>query len=181
MSWLARIKKTNSTPESAPTKPTRGTFVGFVGIHQEDVQKSGEESSALSCALAESANDPAAPVVARQDALAIPNASGAFTACGVAMTAHELDVLLAQLALFTDRGLNLDDAEALAERLTYRDRQRDDRRLCLECQHLFGGPDARRCSQWLKIGQINGPAIPADLPTILQRCRAFTDCLGQWD
>lgn len=93
------------------------------------------------------------------------------------MTACELDVLVARMNLFADRGLSLDEAEATAERLTYRDRQMDDRRLCLECEHLFGETGARRCGQWQKIGQICGPAIPPDLPTLLQRCPAFTNRL----
>lgn len=30
MNWLARLKKTANTPDQTPTKPTKGSFVGFV-------------------------------------------------------------------------------------------------------------------------------------------------------
>ncbi len=62
------------------------------------------------------------------------------------------------------------DAEHLAERLTLRDRQHDDRRLCLECAALA---DNRRC-----LVAARGPLAGADrrlepVPTILQRCEGF--------
>jgi hypothetical protein len=84
------------------------------------------------------------------------------------------ELAAARLALFTDRGLSMDEAEAMAARLVCRDLEQDDRRLCLECQHLSGGVRARRCSQWQQIGQVSGPAIPVELPTLLQRCAGFT-------
>lgn len=30
MNWLARLKKTENTPDREPTKPTKAPFVGFV-------------------------------------------------------------------------------------------------------------------------------------------------------
>lgn len=176
MNWLARLKKTESTPISEPTKPTKAPFVGFVGTYQGAFQKSEGESSALAGAFADPANDPAAPVMA-QDALAVPDTPGALPACGAAMTAQELDVLLARLGLFTDRGLSIDEAEAMAERLTYRDRGLDDRRLCLECQHVFSGAGIWRCSQW-RMRQHHTPDIPGDLVTVtLHRCTGFQNRL----
>ena len=62
------------------------------------------------------------------------------------------------------------DAEDLAERLTLRDRDGDDRRLCLECSWLG---DAGRCLA-AATGRIPGAdrrLEPAQ--TILQRCAAF--------
>ena len=61
-------------------------------------------------------------------------------------------------------------AEHLAERLTLRDRQHDDRRLCLECAALA---DNRRC-----LVAARGLLAGADrrlepVPTILQRCDGF--------
>lgn len=41
-----------------------------------------------------------------------------------------------RMGLFQRRGLDLDQAEALADRLMARDAERDDRRVCLECRHL---------------------------------------------
>lgn len=144
MNWLARLKELEEVPSSVPTKPTKPPFVGFVGACSEHLQNSGNEPNAAE-AHSEPANDANAPD----------------------------DIFLARVALFTDRRLPLEDAEAMAERLARRDMERDERRLCLECLHLSGGEDGRRCSQWRKIGQINGAAIPAELVTLLQRCNAF--------
>ncbi|MDP3139826.1 MAG: hypothetical protein Q8N17_26255 [Burkholderiaceae bacterium] len=41
-----------------------------------------------------------------------------------------------RVALFKRRGLNEAQAEALADRLALRDQEKDDRRVCLECEHL---------------------------------------------
>ncbi|PLY40276.1 hypothetical protein CSZ94_21815 [Janthinobacterium sp. ROICE36] len=76
-------------------------------------------------------------------------------------------------APFIDRGLNQDDAIALAYRLMLRDQQHDERRVCLECMHLSGTASSRRCGQW-RLTRAKGPAIPADLVDVLQRCRGFT-------
>ena len=79
---------------------------------------------------------------------------------------------------FTDRGLNQDDAIALAHRLMLRDQQHDERRVCLECMHLSGTASSRRCGQW-RLTRAKGPAIPADLVDVLQRCRGFTARLNR--
>lgn len=84
------------------------------------------------------------------------------------------DTFTARLVLFTARGLSLAEAEAMAARLERRDREGDERRLCLECRYLSGGPDARRCSQWRTLG-LASAAIPADLATIPQRCPRYHD------
>ena len=39
-------------------------------------------------------------------------------------------------SLFNRRGLQALDAELLADKLVNRDREADERRLCLECSHL---------------------------------------------
>lgn len=62
------------------------------------------------------------------------------------------------------------DADDLAERLTLRDREGDDRRMCVECSHLGR---RGRC-----IAAADGRLPGADprlepVPTILQRCDAF--------
>jgi hypothetical protein len=58
------------------------------------------------------------------------------------------------------------DAEAMAERLTLRDRDGDDRRLCIECANFRGG----RCRQPERAGV--APEL-GTLATMLQRCPAF--------
>lgn len=85
-----------------------------------------------------------------------------------AMNGPELGRFTARLARFTDNGLPLADAEALAEKLVIRDREGDDRRLCLECANLC----SRRCSAWRRAA-VGGPALPTALLALPQRCAAF--------
>ena len=55
-----------------------------------------------------------------------------------AMNTVEIGTFTARLARFADKGIKLDAAQALADRLVTRDREADERRLCLECAHLAG-------------------------------------------
>ena len=86
------------------------------------------------------------------------------------------DIFTARLALFTGRGLKAEDADDLAQRLTRRDLERDDRRVCLECRHMYGDVERRRCSQWRKLW-IGDASTPADLVDVLQRCTGFNQRL----
>ncbi|HEX5687374.1 MAG TPA: hypothetical protein VFY73_25440 [Ideonella sp.] len=77
---------------------------------------------------------------------------------------------VARVTLFLRRGLTASDADDLAERLVLRDREGDDRRMCLECSNLT---EQGRClAAWRR-------ALPgADrrlepVQTILQRCECF--------
>lgn len=82
------------------------------------------------------------------------------------------DAVGARVALFRGRGLNQAAAMALAQRLMVRDQQHDERRVCLECAHMAGTANARRCGQWRQT-RMKGPAMPADLVDVLQRCHGF--------
>jgi hypothetical protein len=64
-----------------------------------------------------------------------------------------------RLRMFARRGLDSLRATELAERLTVRDEQRDDRRLCVECAHLRRGWNCAK-----------GDAVLVD---VLQRCFSF--------
>lgn len=64
--------------------------------------------------------------------------------------------------------LGLTDAESLAESLLIRDREADDRRMCVECAHL----DLGRCQRPQAAGV---HAHLGELATRLQRCPAFTE------
>ena len=81
----------------------------------------------------------------------------------------------AEIAAFTARTerfalLGRADADDLAERLTLRDRDGDDRRLCLECTWLG---DTGRCLA-AATGRIPGADRRLEpVQTILQRCEAF--------
>jgi hypothetical protein len=81
----------------------------------------------------------------------------------------------AEIAAFTVRAerialLGRADADDLAERLTLRDREGDDRRLCLECTWLG---DTGRCLA-AATGRIPGADLRLEpVQTNLQRCEAF--------
>lgn len=81
----------------------------------------------------------------------------------------------AEIVAFTARSerfvlLGRADADDLAERLTLRDRDGDDRRLCLECTWLgdTGGCLAAKVGRLLGVERRHEP-----VQTILQRCEAF--------
>lgn len=150
MNWLARLKEKEKGPAIDPTKPTKGAFVGFVGIHPTSF------SNSVGDIPQEASNDRDIPRSPEQD-----------------RTSTLSD---ARQAFFMDRGLAAQEAEAVSLMLERRDGDRDDRRLCLECSHIYGTTDARRCSRWRALG-IHSPAIPADLAVILQRCSEFTSKL----
>ena len=156
MSWLSRLKN-QTAPGADPTEPTKPGFVGFVGTPDGDIQKITGNATP--------ANDPALDL----DRWAWPHSA--------AMTGAEIDAFTARLARFTDRGLTLDDAERLADRLVTRDRESDDRRLCLECLHLAGF-GAWRCGNWQRAGaaiRARDAHLPGELVYLLQRCEGFTD------
>ena len=60
------------------------------------------------------------------------------------------------------------DAEALADRLFKRDREEDDRALCVECHHWRPG----RCGNSVRAGVLV-PSLSAQLADLLQRCLGF--------
>ena len=156
MNWLARLKKIDTTPTAEATEPTKPGFVGFVAPGMAPVQKTGADVLA--------ANDPAQD----PDRWCWPHSH--------AMTGREIDTFTARLARFTDKGLSLDAAEALADKLVTRDRDADDRRLCLECAHLAGRADAWGCRNWQR-AEVACKARDAQLPAALvikpQRCDGF--------
>jgi len=91
-----------------------------------------------------------------------------------AMTGKEIDTLIERTALFSRRGLSALDAELLADKLVNRDREGDDRRLCLECAHLNRPAGTLHCAQWQRAG-LGAPGVPAGLHLVLQRCNGFKD------
>ena len=75
------------------------------------------------------------------------------------MNGAEIDTFTARLERFIDKGFSLDDSEALVDRLVVRDRDGDDRHLCVECAHCRFG---MRCDKKLAVLDV------------LQRCDNFT-------
>lgn len=161
MKWLARLKK-QIGPDVEPTKPTKplfsameGGFVGFVGPVLAPIQKTGGDPAAAN----DSDPDP--------DRWCWPHST--------AMNGQEIDTFTARLARFTDKGLDLDAGERLADRLVIRDREQDTRRLCLECNHLGG---TGRCGNWQRAGvaiRSRDAQLPGDLVQLLQHCAGFSE------
>lgn len=94
-----------------------------------------------------------------------------------AMNGVEIDTFAARLARFTYKGLTRNDGETLADKLVVRDREQEDRRVCLECRHFSGhGAASWRCGNLQAVGIPLGPheaQLPADLVVQLQRCDGF--------
>ncbi len=93
------------------------------------------------------------------------------------MTGAEIATFTARLSRFTDKGLILHDGEALADKLVIRDRESDDRHLCLECLHLAGHGVTLGCRNWQRAGiavQSRDAGLPGELVRKLQRCVGFT-------
>lgn len=59
-----------------------------------------------------------------------------------------------------------------SKKLLIRDREHDDRRMCLECSCLTGGMGGWRCTAFRQRGA-REPGLPADLVGMLQRCPVF--------
>ena len=159
MNWLARLKKIDIAPGMDATETTKRVSVVFVAPDMAPMQKAGSDLPA--------ANDPTPD----PDRWAWPHSQ--------AMTGREIDTFTARLAGVTDKGLSLEDAEALADKLVTRDRESDDRRLCLECVHLTGhSAGAMRCTNWQRAGvamRAKDAQLSAALVCQLQRCDGFTE------
>lgn len=93
-----------------------------------------------------------------------------------AMNAAEIELFGKRKQLFLAKGLDEDAADALADKLVGRDRDRDDRRVCLECSNLKGF-SRLRCSNWrvadLCISEDN-TSVGMDFAALLQRCDGFS-------
>ena len=98
------------------------------------------------------------------------------------MTGAEIDTFTVRQALFTDKGISLDESEAVADKLLLRDRDLDDRRLCLECRNLQGHrASAWRCGEWQRAEiahQAKDAQLSAALVLQLQRCGGFKAAQG---
>jgi hypothetical protein len=95
-----------------------------------------------------------------------------------AMNGQEIDAMVARISRFRGKGMGVDAAELLADKLVQRDRGLDDRVVCLECVSLLGNTrGAQRCANWQKanLGQ-KASALPPEFVLALQRCLGFEGC-----
>ncbi|MFC7462361.1 hypothetical protein [Hydrogenophaga defluvii] len=166
MKWLDRLK-TPKAPDPHATKPTKpqeskqaAGFVGFVAYPPAPFQKIEASTAAANDATDTTpTTDP--------DRWCWPHSE--------AMNGQEIDTFTARLSRFTDKGLTLTDAEREADRLAIRDRENDNRRLCLECAHLHGA-GRWRCGNWHRAevaNQLKDAHLPGALVLTLQRCPGF--------
>lgn len=89
-----------------------------------------------------------------------------------AMNGQEIDTFTVRLARFTDKALTMAQAEQAADRLAIRDREGDDRALCLECTHLQGDVGRWRCSN-SQAADVASDQLAPGLVAMLQRCPGF--------
>ena len=89
-----------------------------------------------------------------------------------ALTGREIDTFTGRLALFTAKGLTPNDAEVLADKLMIRDRDGDDRRVCLECSHLRCQAGHSHCLG-LRYAGMGGSLVLSGQIAMLQRCDGF--------
>lgn len=177
--WLARLKNQNTpdTPATKPTKPPQGDekagFVGFVAYPPAPFQKigAGDPVEAPRARFVEKSlipQDSAANDSATPDPAPATDPDRWCWPHSPAMNTTEVDTFTARLARFTDKGVSYDEAERLADALVIRDRDGDDRRLCLECPHLEGF-GRWRCGNWQAAG-VARQGLACDLVLMLQRC-----------
>lgn len=88
-----------------------------------------------------------------------------------AMNGQEIETFKARLVRFTDKGLCPETAEREADRLVARDREGDDRRLCLECAQLQG-TGRWRCGNWMA-AEVAREGVAPELVRTLQRCFGY--------
>lgn len=93
-----------------------------------------------------------------------------------AMNDREVGRMTFRLSLFQRRGVPEHEAEQLVDRLLERDRDRDDRRMCVECAHLQpranrDGTDGCFAAEQGWLGNVGRYFSP--IRTLLQRCPCF--------
>lgn len=95
-----------------------------------------------------------------------------------AMTGREIETFLVRLERIKYFGLEIDQAEKLADRLVVRDREDDERSVCLECMHLRIGLrclNSQNAGVCIKHTKSN---LPSDFVIQLQRCPGFKSEIG---
>jgi len=94
-----------------------------------------------------------------------------------AMNGREIDIFLIRLEHFRSLGVGLNSAENLADRLVIRDRDLDDRVMCVECKYLHG----LICRNWNKADiaiKAEGANLPSSFTVLLQRCDGFKPAIN---
>lgn len=159
MNWLDKVQamragvNSQNMPTTLPTKTTETLFVVSVSTYPGHISEKMD-----------AANDPAPD----------PDPDRHCWPLSSAWNTMEMAKFTARLELFTRRGMPEADAELLADKLVLRDRGDDDRRLCLECNHIKHSGDLWACHQWRRAG-LSAAGLPAELVRLLQRCNGFQE------
>ena len=151
-----------------PETPSSVASVATVNVATAQKQAANDPAQAVGLV----SNPPVARLVASKTPVSSSEVSAlvSSTAAGIddpdrwcwphsqAMTGREIDTFAARSNQFNRRGLAALDAELLADKLVNRDRDGDDRHLCVECRHCRPG---LRCVNKLAVLHV------------LQRCDHF--------
>ena len=92
-----------------------------------------------------------------------------------AMNGREIDTFMVRFNRFTAGGLTRTNGQVIADRLVRRDRELDDRHVCLECIHLVQG---WRCNNSEAAGvdlDTRSCTLASELVLQLQRCSGFKE------
>lgn len=152
MTWLQRLKNLEAPVSCALTKPTESAFVRSDSYFDE------RRSST------------AVPPV--NDATLLEGPDRWCWPYSEAMNGNEIARFQARVQLFISRGSRLEGAEELADSLVLRDRDLDDRRVCLECINLRG----RHC---MKPEEGGAGTDVSGIRVVLQRCAGFREAETQ--
>lgn len=95
-----------------------------------------------------------------------------------AMTGNEIELFGRRADHFLYKhGLSVAQVEDLADKLVIRDREGDDRRLCIECRHLRTyGHGSWHCAAWRTADaaiRASDARLPTDFVSLMQRCPGF--------
>ena len=93
-----------------------------------------------------------------------------------AMNGSEIETFEVRMHQFTQKGLAYKEAQVLADKLVQRDRESDNRRMCLECVHLAGHAESWDCRARQQAGvavKARDAGLSGDLVQLLQRCDGF--------
>lgn len=93
---------------------------------------------------------------------------------GEPASAEELKRMAARVERGERLGLSQQEADTLADRLHLRDRDRDDRHSCLECDAIRATPAGWVCRRWRELGS-GADALPRQFVVGLHRCPGFAE------
>ena len=161
------------TPDTSDTPCLVDTRANTpIGPFGGAVNDPANDSTVATVAVAASPDDRAVVEVVAAIDTALPDADRWCYPHSDAMNTAEIDRFGSRLVIFMAKGLAAGEAEVQADKLVARDRDGDDRRVCLECSYLSGWNGRHRC-RGLQHAGMSGPLVSAGQVAVLQRCNGF--------